>query len=269
MADLARTVRLTGTLAAAAFRAEVQYRASFLIVFAGLLYQCVGFAFIWVVLQRFDTIGGWGVAEIAFLYGVRLCAHGLWVVPFNRMLELDQLVQQAEFDRFLVRPLNPLLQLLTSKFWLGSFGDIIGGIVILGVATTLVDVDWSAVAMIYLALAVLGGALVEASLNLALSSLTFRLLTARPLILLADNVFNTFGNYPLKIFGHVTQFALTYVLPLAFVAYVPASVLLDRTNDLTVTPWLAYGAPLVGLVTFTLAYLFWRSQLRHYSSGGH
>lgn len=269
MASPIRTARLAGMLAAAAFRAELQYRASFLMVSAGLLYQGVGFAFIWVVLARFDSIAGWGVAEIAFLYGIRLCAHGLWVVPFNRMLDLDQLVQRAEFDRFLVRPLNPLIQLLTSKFWLGSFGDIIGGIVILGVASTQVSIDWTPGAVAFLLLAIIGGALIEASVNLAISSLTFRLLTARSLILMVDNVFNTFGNYPLKIFGQATQFALTYVLPLAFVAYLPASALLDRTGDLHVAAELAFAAPLVGVLTFTLAYLFWRSQLRHYSSAGH
>lgn len=268
LTQVRRTIRLVGVLAWAAFRAETQYRANLFMVFAGVIYQIVGFAFIWVILSRFTEIGGWRIADIAFLYGIRLTAHGLWVVPFNRLLDLDQMVREAQFDRLLVRPLNPLIQLATSRFWLGSFGDIIGGVVILGVATTLVDVAWTPITIVYLGFAVVGGAFVEASIQLAAASLTFRLLNARSLQLTLDTVFNTFGNYPLKIFGAATSFALTFVLPLAFVAYLPASVLLNRTNELYVAPALAYGAPLVGFVTFTLAYRFWRRQLRHYQSTG-
>lgn len=263
------TIAMTWELAKAALRSELSYRANFLMVSAGLVYQGIGFAFIWVVLERFDVIAGWTLGEIAFLYGLRLTAHGLWVVPFNRLVDLDDVVRTGEFDRFLVRPLNPLIQLCTSKFWLGSFGDIVGGVLILAAATAMVDIDWSPPAVGYLLLAVVGGALLEASLQLAGAALTFRMLSTLALRHLLDSVFNTFGNYPLKIFGGVGQFLLTFVLPLAFVAYLPASVLLDRAADLHVAPALAYAAPCAGAITFAAAYRFWQRQLRSYQSSGH
>jgi len=61
---------------------------------------------------------------------------------------------------------------------------------------------------------------------------------------------------------------LTFVLPIAFVAYFPATVLLGRTDALSVPAWLAALAPLVGALLFTAAYTFWRHQIRHYSSSG-
>lgn len=264
-----QTVAMTWELAKAAFRSEMAYRANFLMVSAGLAYQGIGFAFIWVVLDRFDVIAGWSLGEVAFLYGVRLTAHGLWVIPFNRLVELDDVVRTGEFDRFLVRPLNPLIQLCTSRFWFGSFGDLVGGVLILAVATAMTDIDWSAPAVGYLVLAVVGGGLLEASLQLAAAALTFRMLSTLSIRVLIDNIFNTFGNYPLKIFGGVGQFLLTFVLPLAFVAYLPASVLLDRTADLHVAPALAYTAPAIGALTFAASYLFWRRQLHAYQSSGH
>lgn len=263
------TLAMTWTLARAALRSELAYRANFLMVSAGLVYQCTGFAFIWVVLSRFDAIAGWTLAEITFLYGVRLTAHGLWVVPGNRLVRIDETVTSGEFDQFLVRPLNPLILLVTSRFWLGSFGDLVGGVVILAAATALVDVDWSPVAVGYLLLAVVGGALLEFSVQLAGAALTFRMLSTFALRMLLDSAFNMFGNYPLRIFGGVGQFLLTFVLPVAFVAYLPASVLLDRTGELHVAPALAYAAPVAGMLAFTLAYLFWRRQLRAYQSAGH
>jgi ABC-2 type transport system permease protein len=45
-------------------------------------------------------------------------------------------------------------------------------------------------------------------------------------------------------------------------------VLLDRTDELHVAPWLAAGAPLVGLVLFAASVRFWHHQTRHYASTG-
>jgi len=62
---------------------------------------------------------------------------------------------------------------------------------------------------------------------------------------------------------------LTFGVPVAFIAYLPATVLLGRTGELSIHPALAYGAPGIGAAMFVLAYLFWRSQIAHYQSSGH
>jgi ABC-2 type transport system permease protein len=118
-------------------------------------------------------------------------------------------------------------------------------------------------------LAVLGGAMVEGSTQLAGSALVFRLLSTMSLKLGIDSVFNEFGSYPLRIFGPAARFGLTFLFPLAFVAYLPASVLLNRTGELTVPSWLAWGSPVVGGALLFLAYRFWSWQSRYYTSPGH
>jgi ABC-2 type transport system permease protein len=62
---------------------------------------------------------------------------------------------------------------------------------------------------------------------------------------------------------------LTFALPIAFVAYLPATVLLGRTGELSIHPLFAYLAPLAGAIVFTLAARFWLSEIRHYQSSGH
>jgi len=54
------------------------------------------------------------------------------------------------------------------------------------------------------------------------------------------------GAYPLRIFSPVLQLLLTFGLPVAFMAYFPATVLLERT-----------------------AVWVFRRELRHYQSSGH
>jgi ABC-2 type transport system permease protein len=264
--------RLDITLAlwAACIRGAAQYRANFLIMVAmGLIYQGVGFAFIWVVLSRFQQVGGWTLGEIAFLYGLRLVAHAFSVLAAGNIRGMDYLIRRGEFDRLLVRPLPPLLQLIGNDVQVNAFGDLLGGIIMFGAATTLVQVEWSIATIIYTVLAIGGAALLEMGLNLIVGTLAFRFLNTDSLLYLFDTFFSDFGNYPLHIFGSTIQFLLTFALPLAFVAYFPTSVVLGRTEDIGVPLIVAIAAPLAGLAWWLVAVWFFRRETARYQSAGH
>jgi viologen exporter family transport system permease protein len=254
----------------ASVRSELQYRANFLImVLMGIVYQCTGFVFIWVVLSRFQAIAGWTLGEVAFLYGLRLLMHALNGSVTGGLYSLEWQVRQGDFDRYLVRPTPPLLQLLCHQVHISIFGDLLGGIVLFVAATSLVTVDWTGPALLYLVLAIIGGALIEMALRVLFSALSFRFLSANAFMFLLDTIFSNFSNYPLKIFGSVLEFLLTFGLPLAFMAYFPTAVLLGRTGELSVSPFFAYGAPAVGVMWLVAALLFFQRQMRHYQSSGH
>ncbi|MGH8792198.1 MAG: ABC transporter permease, partial [Stackebrandtia sp.] len=240
-------IRAGTILLGGALRGVAQYRADLgFAVAAGAAYQTIGFLTVWVILARFETIAGWGMPEMALMYGMRLCSHALWVIPFNQLVYLTDRIRHGEFDRFLVRPANPLIQLMTTRINIATFGDLLGGVTILGVALTLVDVDWNAWRVGFAALALLGGAGAEVGVQLALSSLAFRFVKVDETRFIADGVFSEFGNYPAKIFGTAGQWTLTAVIPVVFVAYLPTSVLLDRVDDTGLPAALAYASPAVG-----------------------
>jgi ABC-2 type transport system permease protein len=46
-------------------------------------------------------------------------------------------------------------------------------------------------------------------------------------------------------------------------------VLLGRTGELRVSPILAYGAPLAGILWLSLALWVFQREMRHYQSSGH
>lgn len=60
----------------------------------------------------------------------------------------------------------------------------------------------------------------------------------------------------------------TWVVPVAFIAWVPVAVILGRTEGLGVSGTMAWLAPAVGAVFFGLGYLVWRLMLRWYGSTG-
>jgi ABC-2 type transport system permease protein len=256
------------TLLGGQLRARLQYRVNFVLWFVvGVAFNMTGFFFLWALLSRFQALGGWSLEEIVFLYGLRLLTHSFAVMAFGGIQLVDYWVSSGDLDVFLVRPFSPLLNML-SWFHVPGLGDFVGGIVLFVVAMRIAPVDLSPIAILYLVLVIIGGTLLEGAMRVAAASLSFRFMRTGALLGFVDSVFNNFGNLPLRIFGGAVEVLLTYVLPVAFVAYIPASVVLGRTAELSVQPVVAYFAPLVGVVLFAASLWLWHHELPRYQSSG-
>jgi ABC-2 type transport system permease protein len=263
------TLRIGASLWAAGVRGALEYRTDFLLMtLMGLVRQGTGIALMWVILARFETIAGWTLGEVALLYGMRLTMLALCGLAGD-IWSLQSLVRLGEFDRFLVRPVRPLLQLLTRRVPLSAFGDLLGGAALIAAATRLIDLAWTLLAMLYLLLALLGGGLLQLAMRLLFASFAFRALSVNGLMSIVDDLFNDFGTYPLSIFNATLQLLMTFVLPVAFMAYFPATVLFERTGELQVHAIIAYGAPLAGLLWIAIALWVFEHELRSYQSAGH
>ncbi len=234
-----------------------------------IFYEAMSLAFVGVIVHAFGSIGGWSLAEVAFVYGIRAMGHALHGLVSGQLWSTDLVVRQGEFDRYLVRPVNPLIQLLTRSFQVTAVGDIIFGVAVLAVTAVATSISWSIGSVAYLLAAVVGSALVESAVMLATASLSFRLFAATSIARVADNIFVTFGPYPLSVLPRAVSYLLTFVLPLAFAAFFPAAILLGRTDDLFVPEWLAAASPAVGAVLYVGAVALFHRQMRYYSSPGH
>jgi ABC-2 type transport system permease protein len=273
VADVTRppsTLRQYAVLLRIGIRSAVQYRADFTMTAIGAVcYEAVSLAFVGVLLHAFGTIGGWTLVEVAFVYGIRTMGHALHSLLSGQLWAADTVVRQGEFDRYLLRPVSPLVQLMTRRFQITAVGDLAFGLVLLTVTAIAAPVSWSVGSVGYLIIAVLGSGLLESAVMLAISALTFRLLASSSILSVADTVFVTFGPYPLSVLPRGVAYLLTFALPLAYAGFFPAAVLLGRRDDLFVPVWLAYASPVVGLLLYGVAVVFFRRQSRHYASPGH
>ncbi|MCD9902129.1 ABC transporter permease [Streptomyces sp. MT29] len=52
-----------------------------------------------------------------------------------QLIHVDEVVIEGDYDRYLVRPVPPLVQLLTRRVRLSSLGDLAGGVVLRGLST--------------------------------------------------------------------------------------------------------------------------------------
>ncbi|GAA1691405.1 ABC-2 family transporter protein [Kribbella yunnanensis] len=253
----------------AALRAQLQYRVNFwTTLMGGVAFQGTQLLFLGVLLGKFGVIAGWGFPEVAFVFAMRLASHALYVVPFGALMTTDEIVRDGEFDRVLLRPVNPFLQLVTRRFSLMALGDAMLGFGALIVFSRQAPVDWDAAKIGYLVLAVIGGSLIETGIATFFCGQSFVATSTFSLRIFADSSITQFSGYPLTMFGRTTFYAFCTVFPMAFISFLPATVLLDRTAEVPLPVWLTTASPLAGVLALALGYTFFTRMLPSYTSPG-
>ncbi|MFF0758709.1 ABC transporter permease [Streptomyces sp. NPDC003737] len=248
------------------FRAQLEYRAEFLMMIAiGAVWQVSVIVFATVLLTRFSGMGGWDSSDVLLIPATRMMAHGLFVLLLGRVHGLGRHIQEGKIDAYLLRPLPVHRQVQLDSFPTNAIGDLTVAAGLLAGALGRSHLDWTAGRITYLIAAILGGMLLEAALFTAVASASLRFPAADYWGNWLEELLGTFGSYPLNVLPKAVGGLLTYGLPLAFVAYVPAAVLTGHGHGTGAPYWLAAGSPLVGVLAYLGARLLWRWSLRHYT----
>ena len=265
-----RVLRIVRRATAINIGARAQYPVDFSMdILFGIVWQTSTLAFAAVLITRFSGLGHFPAGGVLLIVGMRLVAHGFYTMIFGAMsVQLSTLIEEGRFERFLLRPVSVLTQVLISRFQINAFGDLAVGITMAVIALTHVAIAWTPAKAVYLVLAIAGGVLVEAAVQLAIACLMLRSPSALMVGGFLDDMMATFGNYPLSILPALLRGVFTFVLPVAFIAYFPTLVLLGKAHELGGDAWMAYWSPAVGLVLFLLAKRLWNWSLRHFQSVG-
>ena len=249
--------------------AQASYRTSFVIELASqVLLIVVEFAEVYVVFHQVRSLGGFDFAEVTLLYGIAVCSFGLADLTVGHVDRLPFYLRNGTFDAFLLRPLSALGQLVTSDFALRRLGRVVTGLVVLAVATVVADVSMTPAHVLLLLTTPVAGALIFGSVFVATSTVGFFVTEGAEFA----NAFTYGGSYlasfPFTVFGRVIRRFFTFVVPVSFVAYLPALALLDRDDPLGLPTWLSWCGLPVSLLTATAAMALWRNGLRHYVGAG-
>jgi ABC-2 type transport system permease protein len=256
-------------LVGAHMRGQLQYRISFLLqagaTFIGLLGEFVA---ILILFNTFQELGGWRVGEVALLYGLVSIALGLVDMLGSGFERVSALVKSGEFDRLLVRPVSPFVQVLASEVQLRRLGRIGQGMVALALATRWAGIGWSP-EQIALALgSILGSSVVFLTVWVISAALCFWTVEQSEV----QNVFTYGGaelaSYPISIYGRPIQAVFLYAVPLGLTSYYPALGILGKADPLGLPPVLGLLAPLSAVIFFVLGLACWRLGLRHYQGTG-
>jgi ABC-2 type transport system permease protein len=269
VAELVEVARIYRHLLGARIRSDLQYRTSFVLFTIGqFLVTFVDFLVVLVLFEQVPSFEGWEVAEVAFLYGVSCLAFAAGDLFVSQIEYLPEHIRIGSFDRILLRPLGPLLQLSSEEFALRRIGKFAQALLVLAVALATVDVDWSPARVVMVPVMTVSGAVIFGSIWVAFSTITFWSTESREVV----NSFTYGGNflsqYPLEIYSPWLRRLFAIVVPIAFVNYFPALYVLDKDDPFGAPAFVDLLSPLVAVVMVLVARAAWRNGIRHYRSTG-
>lgn len=247
---------------------RMEYRSAFIVgVCAQTLAYAANYLVVWMLMQKFGAINGWSWPEVAFLYSIGLFVYAIGAsFTFVQMQSLEEMVRDGTFDIILIKPRNPFYYFVTSTFNNGYIAHLLLSGTILVWSLSQLKIEWNLLKVIYFCLNIASGSLVIAGLLTIIGSLTFRVIRLQFLFRLFNRL-REFISYPISIYSLFIQILLVFIIPLAFVNFVPSSFIPAKEfqYDGNITYILS---PFIGPILFYIAYLFWMSNLNRYQGAG-
>lgn len=266
---LVEGVRAYGLIAMMWLRSTMAYRASFVMTaFGNFTATALDFVAIVLMFAHVDALGGYSLPEIALLYGASGTAFGITDMVMGSMGRLGRRVRDGTLDTLLVRPAPVLAQVAADRFALHRLGRTSQGVLVLGYALVTLDIAWTPLKAAMIPLMLLSGAAIYGAVFVAGAAFQFVAQDASEV----QNSFTYGGNtllqYPPSIFAKDLVRGVTFVVPLAFVNWLPALYVLGREYPLRLPEWVAFLPPAVAALCWVGAGLAWRKGLRAYRSTG-
>jgi ABC-2 type transport system permease protein len=247
----------------------MEYRTSFLLWFGNTVaFHAVSIGIIWALLSRFPSLNGWNFREMVFLYSLGLLARGINTTYFFPIMRIPTMIRKGTFDRHLIRPVNPLFQVLLQGSFT-SLNDMVVGLVVFTAALQMVDVAWSVPLALFLVAVVIGAGLIQAAVSLLVASASFWVIKVSGLTWTVQQIQTELLRYPVSIYGRGVQLILTVFLPIAFTNYYPATTMLGKADgSLLPAQQLGFLTPVVGALWFWMAYGVWKRGVSRYQGTG-
>lgn len=252
-------------------RCQLQYRTSFLMDSAATgLITVLGFMTLALIFGRFNSIAGWTLWEVAFLYGMVEAAFGMMDMLFSGFdpQNFGKQIRLGLFDQILLRPVDATIQVLASDFILRRLGRIFQGLIVLGLAFTNLEVQWTPGKILYLPVIFVSLVVFFGGLFIIGATITFWTVESIEII----NVFTYGGSemmsYPMHIYQDWMRRFFTYVLPGIFIVYYPALYILGKPDPFNLPQFANFLSPVAGFSVLLAALAFWLFGVRHYQSTG-
>lgn len=243
----------------------MEYRIDFVLGLIGFIFvQVAGVIFLQLVFNCIPNLDGWSFYEILFIYGLAQIPRGidhiftdyLWIFSWKTIVK-------GEFDRYLLRPINPLFQVISESFQPDGFGELIVGTVLVVMSYIKLNLSFGVEEIISLVLIILFATLIYTAIKLATTSIAFWVKFAQSYLFMVYQL-STFARYPIGIYPAAIKFILTFLVPFAFTGYYPGAYLLGKGSV-----WSGVVATcFIGLIAITIAYRIWLKGIKVYESAG-
>jgi ABC-2 type transport system permease protein len=256
-------------LIGAQLRGKLQYRVSF--IMESVSYFAItflDFIIIVVIMNKFPNLGGWNLNEIAFLYGLIAISFTLAEMVSRGFDRFAFYIQTGELDRVLIRPVSPYLQIISLELPLQKIGRLAQGLVVLFIAVSGLNVQWDFAKISLTLMAITAGTLVFIGIFIIGAVTTIWTVSTSEFINIFTNGGTTLSSYPLNIYQEWFRYFFIFIVPMAFLNFFPALIILDKPPLAGLPNWLGWFCLPVAFTFLGVSLGLWRWGLKKYQSTG-
>jgi ABC-2 type transport system permease protein len=241
------------------FGSQAQYRADFVIRIVR-----AGFEVLLAIIAvnafyaNLPTIAGFSKYEALTIFALFYSIGSLVMMIFGQGIDnLYQDIVSGQFDRYLTMPIDSQIAAGTRFIFITNAFRLTFdfGLLFYAVSKLSISLPWHQ--WILFVVSGLSGTVIYYCLMFTSSILAFWTFTGEVPFLMHTMI--AVARYPVGFFPKNLQMVF-YFIPLAFIAYIPASVLLQRNQTLPLL------SPLVAVVSLWLVRQIWKAGLKSYSS---
>lgn len=261
---------LYGRYVATSIRAQLAYPGSLMMMIAGQFFTTViEFAGIWALFQRFGRIGGWRLGEVALFYGLVSITFAI-ADTVTRGFDVfgSVYVKNGGFDRLLLRPRSPALQLFGHEFRLTRIGRISQGVLVFALGCVMTRFAFAPAAAPILLFAIAGGVALFSGLLILQATLAFWTVESLEAVNILTYGGEAAAEYPLNVYAGWFRNLLIWVVPIGCISYLPMLAALGRPDPLGTPGWFLPLAPVAGFAFLAVSLAVWRVGVRRYASSG-
>ncbi|MGE4319989.1 MAG: ABC transporter permease [Acholeplasmataceae bacterium] len=242
----------------------MEYRVDFAIgILSFVFIQISGLLFLYLIFEHINSINGWTFEQLILIYAVFQIPRGIDHLLTDNIWLIPRYIIRGEFDKYLMKPLNVLYGIISERFQIEAFGELIVGVGLFIYIIPKLSIQLSYLDIIIIPLLLICGAIIYTSIKLLTATLAFWIKNSQSIMVVFYDIAD-FTKQPLTIYPKALQFTLKYIIPFAFTSYFPSAYLLGLVDPITIL----IQAVLVAIVFAFGSYRFWKYGLSTYESAG-
>ena len=264
MKNILHNIKLYFLMFSASIKSLAQYRVDFIVgMISQIFYELIELIFIFIIFRNTTTINGWNFYEVLLLCGLLNISLGYVDLFFDEMYEVGpHYIKDGTFDLILLRPIHPIISIMSKSQSATSFGYIVIGMIMSVFSLIKLNIIISFQTILFILFITLIGGIVIGAIITILCVSSFWVMDSNEIMWSAFTMYR-FSEYPLSVYNNFIKFLLIFIFPFAFVSFFPASYLLNRDYGL-----LSFIAPFIAIIFWIIAIKLWNWGLKHYKSSG-